>query len=150
MVLQILADGTTGARGNVSAETSAMLQLSASPQLRNVMQKIPQDQRYTAWYDRDRDDVDGGVANGEASAIDHVLVSPRLWQLMSEVRIDHGVPASKGLSDHWPLLVTFGQAETPHASSDSHTLQGNCALDACGLCATIFVFCALLSVTMAS
>lgn len=70
-----------------------------------------QEQRYTAWWDRDRDNKDDGTSGGENSAIDHILVSQKLWNLVSEVDIIHEAPPGVNgevLSDHWPVLVTFG------------------------------------------
>jgi hypothetical protein len=70
-----------------------------------------QDQRYTAWYDKDGDNTDDGTSAGENSAIDHILVSKNLWDLVTEVDIIHEAPAGvsgEALSDHWPLIVTFG------------------------------------------
>jgi exonuclease III len=84
------------------------------PRLRNIMQLIPKDARYTAWYDRDRDGVNDGVARGELSAIDHILVSEALWERVVDVRVENemsGIEEARLLSDHWPVIVTFGEAD---------------------------------------
>ena len=84
-----------------------------------------QDQRYTAWYDRDGDNTDDGTSGGENSAIDHILVSEKLWGLVSEVDIIHEAPAGvqgEALSDHWPVIVTFG---TPGQAGASGTGSGS-------------------------
>lgn len=66
-----------------------------------------QGQRFTSSFDGNRDGrVDG-------TAIDHILVSKGLWDIVSEVDIVHEAPAGVDgelLSDHWPIYVTFGAA----------------------------------------
>jgi hypothetical protein len=90
-----------------------------------------QDQRYTSWFDRDRDNRDDGTGGGENSAIDHVLVSQKLWDVISGVDIIHEAPAGvsgEALSDHWPILVTFGtpgQVAQAYVSGDvSGSIRG--------------------------
>ena len=68
----------------------------------NVSAKLPQDDRYSDWYDRDRDGVDDGPS--EHSQIDFILVSRRLWERVAYVTIDHGSPAAQ-VSDHWPVVL---------------------------------------------
>lgn len=101
-VLQILTDGLPGGASGASAV-----------RLRNVMALVPQAERYTGWWDRDGDDRDDGVAGGEFTAIDHVLVPPELWDLITDVTFDHEVRAEARLSDHWPIVVTFGSRRGP-------------------------------------
>jgi endonuclease/exonuclease/phosphatase family metal-dependent hydrolase len=73
--------------------------------LRNVMARVPKDQRYTAFYDRDRDDeVDGP---SELSALDHLLLGPALLPRLQSVRYVHGHDPVKG-PDHFPVVATLG------------------------------------------
>jgi hypothetical protein len=91
----------------------------------NGERMIVQDQRFTAWYDKDRDNKDDGAGGGENSAIDHVLVSQKLWDLVSEVDIIHEAPVGVGgeaLSDHWPIVVTFG---TPGQTVKNNAISGS-------------------------
>lgn len=88
----------------------------AAPRLRNVMERVPQAQRFTAWFDRNRNGRNDGPAGREATAIDHVLVSPTLWELVRAVQFDTSTPASADLSDHWPIIVDFGPPRVSTAS----------------------------------
>ena len=114
-----------------------------------------QDQRYTAWYDRDRDNTDDGTSGGENSAIDHILVSEKLWGLVSEVDIIHEAPAGvqgEVLSDHWPVIVTFGApGQVARAGSDagSDELSLSAAQHAAGEAAWIWAACSALVTTSA-
>lgn len=73
-------------------------------ELRNVCDRIPQAERYTAWYDRNRNRYyDPG---DELSQIDFILVSKGLYDRIVGVRIDHSYRAGWA-SDHWPVVVTF-------------------------------------------
>ncbi len=71
-------------------------------ELVNVCAALPQEDRYTDWYDRDGDGVDDGAR--EHSQIDFVLVSRRLAERVSYVTIAHTTPAGE-VSDHWPIVV---------------------------------------------
>ena len=80
---------------------------SAGPEsnddLHNVMAEVPQRERFTAHWDRDDgDDVD----TDELSALDHVLLSPRLYRALREVTF---VQAHEPLevTDHFPIVVTL-------------------------------------------
>jgi endonuclease/exonuclease/phosphatase family metal-dependent hydrolase len=77
---------------------------AAGDELVNVCAGVPQSDRYTNWYDRDRDGIDDGTR--ERSQIDHVLVSRGLAARVSAVSIDHSAP-SGSVSDHWPIVVDF-------------------------------------------
>lgn len=88
--------------------TSKVLSMLRDPdndgedELRNVLEIIPVKQRYTAHWDRNRNDkVDG---DHELSAIDHILLTKKLWDRVERAWVldDHD-PAV--VSDHWPLMV---------------------------------------------
>lgn len=73
--------------------------------LRNVMAEVPQRERYTALWDKNRNDT---VDPGELTAIDHVLLSPSLYRDLLEVTY---VQAHDPLAatDHFPIVVTLSQ-----------------------------------------
>ncbi len=70
----------------------------------NVIRDVPQAQRFTSFYDRDRDDQ---FDAGEFSAIDHVLLSPGLYRRVRDVRFVHAHDPRE-TSDHFPIVVTLG------------------------------------------
>jgi exonuclease III len=78
--------------------------------LYNVAQAMPQNERYSCWYDDDRDCVYDVT---ETSSIDHILVSPGLFGKISNVFFAHDLYEQQcdGIdyyfSDHWPLVVVF-------------------------------------------
>jgi exonuclease III len=75
--------------------------------LQNVASLMPQQDRYTIWWDSNYDCVYG---SNETSMIDHVLVTPGLMDHISGVFFDHSAftPACDSFySDHWPLVVDF-------------------------------------------
>ena len=75
--------------------------------LRSVMNRVPPGQRYTAFYDRDRDDeVD---PSSELSALDHLLLTPALYRRLRNVRYVHDHDPVRG-PDHFPVVATFGPA----------------------------------------
>ena len=74
-------------------------------ELVNVCDRLEQSDRYTYWYDRNRNGIDDG--DEEHSQIDHILVSQGLIPYLVEVRIDHSYEA-RTVSDHWPIIATFG------------------------------------------
>ncbi len=73
-------------------------------ELVNVCATLPQEDRYTDWYDRDGDGVDDGAR--EHSQIDYILVSRALAERVTYVTIAHTTPAGE-VSDHWPIVVDF-------------------------------------------
>lgn len=104
------------------------------------MRVCVQDQRYTAWYDKNRDNRDDGTSGGENSAIDHILVTQKLWDLVSVVDIIHEAPAGVAgevLSDHWPLLVAFGEPGQ-FARAAQSDLQVNTARQSAGMHAWVW------------
>ncbi len=74
-------------------------------ELTNVAQSLPQSERYTYWYDVNRNGIDDGDA--EHSMIDHMYVTQALADLLIDVRIDHSGYEARTVSDHWPIIATF-------------------------------------------
>ena len=69
--------------------------------LRNVMADVPQSERFTAFYDRNRNGI---VEPGELSALDHILLSPELYRRLREVTyVQAHDPAI--YTDHFPVVV---------------------------------------------
>ena len=70
----------------------------------NVAYKVKQEERYTAHYDKNK--------NGklefpkEVSAIDHILISKKLEDKISNVVYDHTHDPTQ-VSDHFPIIVTL-------------------------------------------
>ena len=78
---------------------------SPTDDLTNVLADVPQSERFTAFWDRDRDDR---VEEGELSAIDHILLSPALYRRVREVRFVHAHDPRR-VSDHFPIVVTLAE-----------------------------------------
>ena len=75
--------------------------------LRNVAAEVPQRERFTAHWDRNRNDT---VDEGEFSAIDHILLSPALYRHIREVTyVQAHNPVTD--TDHFPIVVTLGLSE---------------------------------------
>jgi endonuclease/exonuclease/phosphatase family metal-dependent hydrolase len=84
--------------------------------LRNVMPRVPQRERYTAFYDRDEDDtVD---RPGELSALDHLLLPPTLAPHLQNVRYVHGHDPAAG-PDHFPVVATLSASDEPTDSTSA-------------------------------
>jgi exonuclease III len=77
----------------------------AGDELVSATASLPQTDRYTYWYDENKNGIDDGDL--EHSMIDHVYVSRDLAAQISGVRIDHEAYAADTVSDHWPIVVTF-------------------------------------------
>jgi endonuclease/exonuclease/phosphatase family metal-dependent hydrolase len=97
------------AAGNRPASCVSRLLKDIDPELEgdelaNISDRIPQEERYTFWYDRDGDEIDDGAE--EHSQIDHIYVSQNLLSYLVDVRIDHSYE-SRTVSDHWPVIATF-------------------------------------------
>lgn len=71
----------------------------------NVAESIPQAERYTYWYDENRNGIDDGPK--EHSMIDHIYVTRGLADAILGVRIDHAGYEARTVSDHWPIIVDF-------------------------------------------
>ena len=75
----------------------------AEDDLRSVAAEVDQLDRYTAFYDRNRNEE---IDLGELSAIDHILLSPRLWAGLRAVDYVH-LHDPRTVSDHFPIVATF-------------------------------------------
>ena len=75
-----------------------------SYQLYNAAELIPQNQRYSAWWDSNKNCKS---AENEFSMIDHILLSPALREKVIEASIYHGYEEYCGSynSDHYPVIV---------------------------------------------
>jgi len=73
-------------------------------ELVNICRDVEPSERYTYWYDRNRNGIDDG--DTEHSQIDHVYVSQGLAARLVDVRIDRAYEAGT-VSDHWPIVATF-------------------------------------------
>lgn len=71
--------------------------------LRNVAAEVPQEDRYTAFWDRNRNDE---IDPGEFSSLDHILLSPRLYESLRAVNFVHRHDP-RFVSDHFPIVVTL-------------------------------------------
>ena len=76
----------------------------ADDDLINVLDDVPQRERFTSFYDRNDD---GRIDPGEFSAIDHILLSPELYRRLREVHFVHAHDP-RLVSDHFPVIVTLG------------------------------------------
>jgi exonuclease III len=72
--------------------------------LTNIAYKIPKEQRYTNWWDKN-DDCKSTM--DEFVMIDHILMSDQLLQKINNVEIYHGYPENcdRLNSDHYPVIV---------------------------------------------
>lgn len=75
-----------------------------SYQLHNAAELIPQNERYSAWWDSNKNCKS---AENEFSMIDHILLSPALREKVIEASIYHGYEEYCGSynSDHYPVIV---------------------------------------------
>eukprot|EP00953_Heterococcus_sp_UTEX-ZZ885_P034337 17794-Heterococcus_DN1.PRE.4 len=92
--------------------------------LHNACALVPQQQRYSDWYDRNSNCLIDAAT--ELSLLDHVLVSSTLLQSVTAVSIpqDYGPfvqPACVGsaayVSDHWPVIVDFNVTRLVQAAA---------------------------------
>ncbi len=71
--------------------------------LLNVAADVAQADRYTSFYDRNSNDE---IDPGELSALDHVLLSPRLYRALRAVDFVH-LHDPRHVSDHFPVVATL-------------------------------------------
>jgi endonuclease/exonuclease/phosphatase family metal-dependent hydrolase len=70
----------------------------------NVMGMLPRAERFTAFWDSQKNGDDGAR---DRSAIDHVLLSPGLYVNVTKVETRSDLYGAGTISDHWPLMVTI-------------------------------------------
>jgi exonuclease III len=75
--------------------------------LTNVAQKVPQNERYSDWYDSDNNCDTSSIK--DYSMIDHVLVTSKIYNKISNVFMYHGYSeyCGKWNSDHYPVVIDF-------------------------------------------
>jgi len=76
----------------------------AGDELVSASARLDPSERYTYWYDRNRNGVDDGAE--EHSQLDHIFVSSGLVPYLIDIRIDRAYEAG-AVSDHWPVIATF-------------------------------------------
>jgi exonuclease III len=81
--------------------------LGGKYQLTNVAETIEQSNRYTEWYDSDKNC--NTKSNRDFSMIDHVLATKNIREKIVNVAIYHGYEEYCGTynSDHFPVVVDF-------------------------------------------
>ena len=74
--------------------------------LRTIGEKIKQDERFSDWYDENRNCAS---SSNEFSQIDHILVSPKLYDNIVDAFMYHEYKEYCGTyeSDHYPIVVDF-------------------------------------------
>ena len=74
--------------------------------LNSASQKISQSERYSDWYDSNSNCKQD---KSDLSMIDHVLVTDKLYNKITDVFVYHGYQEYCGTydSDHWPVIVDF-------------------------------------------
>ena len=75
-------------------------------ELRSAGEKIPEVERFSDWWDENGDCVSTG---NEFSMIDHVLLTPFLFEKIGNAFVYHGYDEFCGKydSDHYPLVIDF-------------------------------------------
>jgi len=103
-------DGEVKDRMNSKPLTNVLSQLKTlgtktkKDDLINVLGFLGKRDRYTSFYDRNRNDKI--EAKSEYSAIDFILLAQELEDNVEKVAIDHNYDPRK-VSDHFPIIVTF-------------------------------------------
>ena len=81
-----------------------MVRSDPSDDLENAAARIPKSQRFTAFWDRNRN---GQMEPpGEFSMIDHILVPPEMAEFMTVVSIPR-THDPRLVSDHYPVIANF-------------------------------------------
>lgn len=76
-------------------------------ELFNLLEFSSQKNRFSAWYDRNKNCRDDG--DQEHSLLDHILVTRDLYDSLESLEFHHEYDAScaSKVSDHWPVIATF-------------------------------------------
>ncbi len=91
----------------ISQVLSILKAESSKYALTSVASFMPQDERYSIWWDSNYDCV---YKLNETSMIDHILVTPGLLGKIESAYIAHGeypMTCDSYYSDHWPVVVDF-------------------------------------------
>jgi exonuclease III len=105
-------DDVLDANGNLPISTVLCIlkgKCGTSPgyyELRNVAETVDAPERYTDWWDSNENCIS---SPNEFSMIDHILVSPNLFNKIKSVRFYHEYDeyCGKYNSDHYPIIVDF-------------------------------------------
>lgn len=99
-------DSVADVNGN-KPESSALKIIRDSGKLTNLASRFDISERYTDWYDRNRNCVDDG--GDEHSMIDHILLTPTLFNHVKDAGVLHNFENHCDClySDHWPVWVEF-------------------------------------------
>ena len=91
---------------NSNKPISSVLNILKGGVLRTVGEKIPQNDRFSDWYDKNGNCQS---TNDEFSQLDHILVSSKLYDHISSAFMYHGYKEYCGTydSDHYPVVVDF-------------------------------------------
>lgn len=91
---------------NSNKPISSVLDILKGGVLKTVGEKIVQDDRFSDWYDKNDNCI---ASSNEFSQIDHILVSPKLYDHITNVFMYHNYKEFCGTydSDHYPLVVDF-------------------------------------------
>lgn len=75
--------------------------------LLSVASKISKEERFSDWYDSDNNCNTSSI--NDYSMIDHILITPKLMDIVENVFIYHGYDeyCNKMNSDHYPIVVDF-------------------------------------------
>ena len=110
-------DGAVPQASGIEPVTNVLQILRSPGALRNIVELVPQPERYSEWWDQNGNCVDDGVnpveSSNEYSMLDHMLLSDGLWDsiIPGTAKVhrgwQHGMCLADGglYSDHWPLLV---------------------------------------------
>ena len=79
--------------------------------LLNAASLIPQNERYSDWWDADNNCAT--TSQNEVSMIDHILVTPNIYNKINDVFIYHEYDEYCGKldSDHWPVIIDIDTSE---------------------------------------
>jgi hypothetical protein len=91
---------------NDSKPTSQVLEILKVNYLKPVSTLIEKSERYTDWWDKDGS---SNSSSDEFTMIDHILVTPNLYNHIVGSFIYHGYQEFSGTynSDHYPIIVDF-------------------------------------------
>jgi exonuclease III len=92
---------------NNSQPTSQVLEiLKVNGQLKPVSELIEKNERYTDWWDKNNSCKS---SSDEFTMIDHILVTPNLYNHIVQAFIYHGYQQDciTYNSDHFPVLIDF-------------------------------------------
>lgn len=94
----------------VLGDIRAMSPTDATDDLTNAASLAPKANRFTSWFDRNRNEVVDSA--DEFTSIDHVLMSPELVPLVEVVEFPHE-HSPPDVSDRFPIVVRLRMASAP-------------------------------------